>query len=62
MAPSQLRIADVISRPPDSEDEGIYMECGFLDESFEKIRMERVTALSKVRPELNGFERRVMNG
>ncbi|SEO36043.1 septum site-determining protein MinC [Amphibacillus marinus] len=61
MKPVQLRIADLYSRAPDYETEGVYMECGFIDES-EKILIDRLQLVAKKRPELNGFERSVLNG
>ncbi|WP_305852470.1 septum site-determining protein MinC [Gracilibacillus caseinilyticus] len=62
MAPSQLRIAEVISRSPDTDTEGVPMECGFINANGEQIVMDRINAIAKSRPELNAFERRVMNG
>nr|WP_153736835.1 septum site-determining protein MinC [Aquibacillus halophilus] len=62
MKPSQLRIADYISRSPDYESDGVYMECGLIDESKEKIVIDRLQVLSQKRPDLNGFERRILNG
>ncbi|WP_281279496.1 septum site-determining protein MinC [Aquibacillus sediminis] len=62
MSPSQLRIADFISRSPDYESEGIYMECGLVDEEKSKIVIDRLQVLSQKRPDLNGFERRILNG
>lgn len=62
MAPSQLRIADVISRSPEAEPEGIPMECGFIEPEGDQIIMDRINALVKTRPILHAFERRVRNG
>ncbi|QGH35113.1 septum site-determining protein MinC [Gracilibacillus salitolerans] len=62
MAPSQLRIAEVISRSPDADSEGAPMECGFIDSRSEQIVMDRISTIARSRPELNAFERRVMNG
>ncbi|WP_163537894.1 septum site-determining protein MinC [Gracilibacillus sp. YIM 98692] len=62
MAPNQLRIADKISRSPDNEQGGVHMECGFLDEQREQIIMDRISSLTKARPDLNAFERRIFNG
>ncbi len=61
MNPVQLRIADLYSRSPDYETEGVYMECGYIDES-NKIIIDRLQVVAKKRPELNGFERSVLNG
>lgn len=61
MNPVQLRIAELYSRSPDYETEGVYMECGYIDES-NKIIIDRLQVVAKKRPELNGFERSVLNG
>ncbi len=62
MGPSQLRIAEIISRSPDSETEGVPMECGFIEKDGEQIIMDRISSLVKTRPDLNAFERRILNG
>lgn len=62
MNPSQLRIADYISRSPDYESEGVYMECGFIDEDKHQIIIDRLQVLSANRKDLSGFERRMLNG
>lgn len=62
MKPSQLRIADYISRAPDYETVGVYMECGFFDKEQDKILIDRISILSKMRKDLSGFERRMQNG
>jgi len=62
MQPSQLRIADQVSRAPDYETEGVYMECGFIDEEEGKIRIDRLQEVVKKKPELASFERRMRNG
>lgn len=62
MQPSQLRIADQLSRSPDYESEGVYMECGFIDESLQKIRIDRLQAVVKKKPDLASFERRMIHG
>lgn len=62
MQPSQLRIADQLSRSPDYESEGVYMECGFIDDSHGKIRIDRLQEVVKKRPDLVSFERRMING
>src|SRR5699024_1142807 len=41
MKPSQLRIADYISRAPDYESAGVYMECGLIDDAEDKIVINR---------------------
>lgn len=62
MNPSQLRIADHISRAPDYESTGVYMECGLIDEKQNKIIIDRLQVLSHMRKDLSGFERRMKNG
>ncbi|QHE53134.1 septum site-determining protein MinC [Pontibacillus sp. HMF3514] len=62
MKPNQLRIADYISRSPDYDTEGVYMECGYVDEGQEKIMIDRLQLLAQKRPEMNGVERRMLNG
>jgi len=62
MKPSQLRIADYISRAPDYETEGVYMECGLIDEKQDKIIIDRLQVLSHKRKDISGFERRILNG
>lgn len=62
MKPTQLRIADYISRAPDYESEGVYMECGVIDENEDKIIIDRLQILSKKRNEVSRFERRMQNG
>lgn len=62
MKPSQLRIADLISRAPDYESDGVYMECGLIDEKQDKIIIDRLQVLPHLRKDLSGFERRMHNG
>ncbi|WP_269412076.1 septum site-determining protein MinC [Lentibacillus daqui] len=62
MKPSQLRIADYISRAPDYETDGVYMECGLIDEQTDKIVIDRLQVLSHKRKDLDRFERRIRNG
>lgn len=62
MKPTQLRIADYISRAPDYDSSGVYMECGYVDEEEDKIRIDRLQALTYLRKDLSGFERRIQNG
>ncbi|WP_070120811.1 septum site-determining protein MinC [Bacillus marinisedimentorum] len=54
MKPSQLRIADVISRSPDSknEEDQLDMECAYIDENHQ-ILIERLQYLTHIRPQLN---------
>lgn len=62
MNPSQLRIAHYISRAPDYESDGVYMECGLVDEKQDKIIIDRLQVLPQKRKEMNRFERRMQNG
>ncbi|ALX48205.1 septum site-determining protein MinC [Lentibacillus amyloliquefaciens] len=62
MKPSQLRIADYISRAPDYETDGVYMECGLIDDEQNKIVIDRLQVLSSKRTDISGFERRMLNG
>ncbi|WP_249870971.1 septum site-determining protein MinC [Oceanobacillus saliphilus] len=62
MKPTQLRIADYISRAPDYESEGVYMECGIIDGEQDKIIIDSLKVLSHKRKEISGFERRMNNG
>ncbi|GGN55373.1 MULTISPECIES: septum site-determining protein MinC [Oceanobacillus] len=62
MKPTQLRIADYISRAPDYEADGVYMECGIIDENEDKIIIDSLKLLSRKRNEISGFERRMQNG
>ncbi|GAB4073300.1 septum site-determining protein MinC [Barrientosiimonas marina] len=62
MRPNQLRIADYISRAPDYDSEGVYMECGLIDDEEDKIVIDRLHVLSQKRKDISGFERRMLNG
>lgn len=62
MNPMQLRIANFISRAPDYESEGVYMECGYLDKKNEKIAIDRLQILPQLQRELRAMERRMNNG
>ncbi|MUV39500.1 putative septum site-determining protein MinC [Lentibacillus sp. JNUCC-1] len=62
MKPTQLRIADYISRAPDYESDGVYMECGFVEPERNKIVIDQLRAIKKHHKDLSGFERRMYNG
>ncbi|TCT27128.1 septum site-determining protein MinC [Melghiribacillus thermohalophilus] len=62
MKPSQLRIADLISRSPDYETEGVHMECAYIDQDQEQIVIDRLQVLAKIRSYLSIAERRMANG
>src|SRR5699024_2079186 len=62
MKPSQLRIADYISRAPDYESDGVYMEYGHIDKEKSKIVIDQLKVLSRKSVDVSGFERRIQNG
>lgn len=62
MNPSQLRIADLISRPSDGELEGLYMEFGYIEETSSQISISKLNKLPYVRKDLRELERRMLNG
>ncbi|GAB2560604.1 septum site-determining protein MinC [Gracilibacillus alcaliphilus] len=62
MAPSQLRIAEMINRADKMDEEGTPMECGLIDADGEQIIMDRISVISRYRSDLDVFERRIMNG
>lgn len=62
MNPNQLRIADYISRAPDYDSPGVYMECAQIDESLNKIVIDRLQNLAALKNRLSGLERRMQNG
>lgn len=62
MKPTQLRIANHISRAPDYESDGVYMECGFVDSEQDKIMIDRLQQLTRKRRNLMELERRMQNG
>ncbi|WP_082233703.1 septum site-determining protein MinC [Halobacillus massiliensis] len=62
MKPNQLRIADQLSRAPEDSEEGVYNECGFIDQSESKIRVAPLQEVMKKKPDLVSYERRMLNG
>ncbi|MFC7321021.1 septum site-determining protein MinC [Halobacillus campisalis] len=62
MKPNQLRIAGQLSRAPDQDSEGVYIECGFIDEQVNAIRIAPLQEVIKLKPDLLSFERRMLNG
>lgn len=62
MNPSQLRIAKYISRSPDYESEGVYMECGYLDKENKKIVIDRLQVLPYVQNKLRKIEGGIHDG
>src|SRR5690606_26483256 len=52
MKPTQLRIANVFSRPPDEwdlEHNDLYMEFAYLDQG--RMELDKITQLQRIRPE-----------
>ncbi|MCP3030453.1 septum site-determining protein MinC [Halobacillus sp. A1] len=62
MKPNQLRIAGQLSRAPDQDSDGVYIECGFIDEQVNVIRIAPLQEVIKLKPDLLSFERRMLNG
>jgi septum site-determining protein MinC len=62
MNPTQLRIANFISRAPDYEASGLYMECGYLDKENNKIAIDRLQVLPYIRKKLRAMERGIQHG
>jgi len=55
LAPTQLRIAEIISRPPDEwENRETSMEFAFLRDG--KMQIDKITNMLRVRPDLNVFK------
>jgi len=59
MNPRQLRIANYLSRSPDTETEGVYMEYGYFHEESNKIVID---SLQKSRHIIGNSERGIPNG
>lgn len=58
MKPSQLRIGKYISRSPDKySNDDHEMECAFVDEEKQQIILDRIQALTHIRPNLTRLER-----
>lgn len=62
MNPSQLKIASQLSRAPDHESDGVYMECAFLDREDKKIVIDRIQVLPYVRRKLQALKGGIFNG
>lgn len=56
MKPSQLRIAEIISRAPDHSDGTSEMECAYISEQTKHIVTDRLQVLIQLRPQLNRFK------
>ncbi|NGP45486.1 septum site-determining protein MinC [Bacillaceae bacterium SIJ1] len=57
MQPMQLRISEVVSRPPDTHQEEQTMECAFVDEGADQIRIDRLQILAQAKSKLMKLER-----
>ncbi|WLV23683.1 septum site-determining protein MinC [Aciduricibacillus chroicocephali] len=62
MKPNQLRIAGHIRQSPDDSGKGMLMGCGVYDETSSEVLMEKLQKVRARRHELDGFERRMLNG
>lgn len=62
MKPTQLRIDNYISRAPDYDSDGVYMECGYIDNQQDKIVIDRLQILSKKLQGFSRYERGIING
>lgn len=59
MNPHQLRIANYVSRSPDNETDGVYMECGYYDEEKQQILIDSLQTLRHI---IGKSERGIPNG
>lgn len=62
MKPTQLRIGEYISRAPDYDSEGVYLEYGSVQGDNKKITLNKIKAYPRLEKELNAFERSLLNG
>ncbi|MET3682543.1 septum site-determining protein MinC [Alkalibacillus flavidus] len=58
MNPSQIRIADQLSRAPDYEMEGSHREFAFINNQSEQIELDDLHNLQKIRPHLTDIAER----
>jgi len=61
MNPTQLRIGEYISRAPDYESEGVYLEHASVRFDEKKIILNKIKAFPHLEKELGGFERSLLN-
>lgn len=59
MNPHQLRIANYVSRSPDNETDGVYMECSYYDEKKQQIVIDSLQTLRHI---IGKSERGIPNG
>lgn len=62
MNPTQLKIAQQLSRAPDHESDGVYMECAYLNDTDKKIVIDRIQVLPYVRKKLRALKGGIFNG
>lgn len=62
MNPTQLRIGEYISRAPDYDSEGVYLEYASVQGNDKKITLNKIKAYPRLERELNAFERSLLNG
>lgn len=62
MNPTQLRIANYLSRSPDYETEGTYMDCAYLDKENDKIVIDRLQVLPFVQRKMRKKEGGIQHG
>lgn len=62
MNPTQIKIASQLSRAPDHETDGVYMECAYLHEESKKIVIDRLQVLPFVRSKLRTIKGGIVNG
>src|SRR5699024_4454989 len=61
MKPTQLRIAEYISRSPDYESEGVYLDYASVQGEESKIVLNKIRAYPRLEKELNAFERSLLD-
>lgn len=62
MNPTQIRIASYISRAPDYETDGVYLETAYVDEETQKITLNKQKTYKVLEEKRLDFERSVLNG
>lgn len=62
MNPTQLRIGEYISRAPDYDSEGVYLEHASVHFDNKKIVLNKIKAYPRIEKELSEFERSLLNG
>lgn len=62
MNPTQLRIGEYISRAPDYDSEGVYLEHASVHIDNKKIVLNKIKAFPRIEKELSEFERSLLNG